>query len=153
FLSTDHAKRVASTFEFHSLDKVGISAFLADDERRIAWDANPVARAWWERLKAACPQLAMLVLAESVFLAGNQLEELVDAIAVGTPRGIEYAFAALRVRRAIAEVTIEVVSDTESWTDVQIFLRLEDVKQKLGWRDTSKAARELWTSLEKKERH
>lgn len=153
FLSSEQAKRVALTFEFHSLDKMGITAFLADDKRRIAWDASPVAKAWWERIEGACPPLAMLVLAESVFLAGSRLQELVDAIATGTPRGIEYAFAALRLKRAIAEVTIDMISDTESWTEVQIFLRLEDVKQKLGWRDASKGARELWTSLERDESH
>jgi tetratricopeptide (TPR) repeat protein len=153
FLSTEHARRVALTFEFHSLDKIGINAFLADDQRRIAWDANPVAKAWWERLEAAYTPMAMLVLAEAVFLAGSLLEEMVDSIAAGTPRGIEYAFAALRLKRAVAEETIDVVSDTEGWTEVQIFLRLEDVKQRLGWRDASKEAREIWISLEKAERH
>jgi tetratricopeptide (TPR) repeat protein len=152
FLTTDFAQRVAHSFEVHDLDKVGFAAFLDDDKRRIGYQTSVAGTIWWDQLEQQRPTPELLRLAEGLALEGTTLDEFVDTIAVGTPRGIEYAFAALRLRRAIDELKVDTISTTEGWTDVQVFLRLEDVKRRLGWRDATAPARDVWTALEQKHR-
>jgi tetratricopeptide (TPR) repeat protein len=149
FLSTEFAQRVAFAFQVHDLDKIGIRAFLNDNKRRIDYANALACKVWWDGLEQLRPPMDMLILAEAVRLTGLSLEEFVSAIATGTARGIEYAFAAILVKRAIQDLEVKAISRTEGWSDVQIFLRLEDVKQALKWREADTPAREFWASVEK----
>src|SRR5262249_24257379 len=53
------------------------------------------------------------------------------------------------VKRAIQDLEVKAISRTEGWSDVQIFLRLEDVKQALKWRGADTPARGVWGFVEK----
>jgi len=156
FLSTDFAQRVSYAFRIHALDRdpIGIRAFLADNKRRIQYkSAPPAVKTWWDHLEQIRPPMEMLILSESIHLSVIALEGFVRDIATGTTRGIAYAFAALGMKRAIADLEMKTISRTEGWSDVQILLRLQDVKQRLGWQAATSAAREFWASLEKDNSH
>jgi tetratricopeptide (TPR) repeat protein len=156
FLSTDFAQRVASAFRIHALDQdtAGIRAFLTDNKRRIDYGgATAETRTWWDQLERFRPSMDMLILSESIYLSGTTLESFTREIATGTEKGIAYAFAAIGAKRAIEELEVRSISRTEGWSDVQILLRLRDVKEKLGWQAATPPARDFWASLEKDNSH
>lgn len=148
--NAEFAARVRTNFEVHEFDDIGVRAFLQDARRRIGFDTAGLGKEWWSQLERVALPIDVLILAESIFWSGSPLDELVAAIAANADRGIEYAFLSIRVQRAIAELESPSVSRTEGWSDLQIVLRLRDVKRRLGWNDASEPAREFWTAFEQR---
>ena len=148
--NVEFADRLRGNLEVHEFDEVGIRAFLHDAKRRIGFDGAGLGRQWWTQLERTSRPLDVLILAEAIFWSGLMLDEFVSAIAANADRGIEYAFLAIRAQRAIAELEAPTISRTEGWSDLQIFLRLQDVKQALGWGDASEPARQFWTKFEQR---
>src|SRR6185295_13854954 len=66
FLGSAFASRMRQPFQLHAFEAEDVAAFLKDYKRRIGFDAEPVAEAWWERLESSRAALDMLVLGECV---------------------------------------------------------------------------------------
>lgn len=148
FMRTDFAQVVWSHFVLHQFGREGVSAFLHDNRRRLAYGDDATARAWWDQLEAVASPEAMLVLSQCVVLRGATLAQFVQEIATGSEHGIAYAFEALHVQRAIERLKVTQVSKTEGWSDIQLQLRLADIRRQIAVADAGEEARQLWRSLE-----
>lgn len=153
FLETALAQRMRRPFDVHLFGPIDVVAFLDDHKRRIAVDADPHAKRWWDQLEQRRPPEEMLILAECVLRMPAELSEVVQEISLGTNMGLAYAFDALLMRRAIEHFESRSISKTEGWNSVEILLRLQDVKFQLGWSAAGSDAREFWDRLERENEH
>ncbi|MES9833844.1 MAG: FHIPEP family type III secretion protein [Candidatus Thiodiazotropha sp. DIVDIV] len=153
FLDTEMALMVRRPFEVHRFDDKDIVVFLKDSKRRIKVNEDPMAARFWDQLEEKRSPLDMLVLAECVARMPAELHEFVDHFSVGNQFGLAYAFASLLTKRAIENHESNELSKTEGWSEVEILLRLQDVKLRLGWVDTSAEAKKFWERLELENDH
>jgi hypothetical protein len=153
FLASEFAIQMRHPFQVHAFAKEDVAAFLKDHKRRIEFNAEPMAEEWWERLESSRPPLDMLVLAVCVLMMPAKLAEVVREISLGSDHGITYAFYSLRTRRAIDRHESTTISKTEGWAEVDVLLRLQDVKLQIGWQDASAEAKEFWDRLERENQH
>jgi tetratricopeptide (TPR) repeat protein len=153
FLASPEAARMAQPFRVHAFVDEDIAAFLSDCKRRIEFDADPVAEAWWTTLEQSQPGLHMLVLAEFVLAMPARLAEVVQEISLGSDHGITYAFYSLLMRRSLARFESNEISKTEGWSDVDVLLRLQDVKLQIDWRESSPEVKQFWDKLERDNQH
>ena len=148
FLATLESDGFYDVFADPDIDPSDLTAFRNDDIRRNDGQ-SAAAQEWWESVRniATHNSARFLTLAEPLAQYGIALDELYAVIPMECNfNTLTQAFIDCGARpRGVLPLGI---TNTTRWTDDQLRQKLEEVKKRLDWDNTTDDARRWWEEFE-----
>jgi hypothetical protein len=148
FLATLERDGFGVIFGDPNVDPSDLTAFRNDDSRRQDGQ-SAAAQDWWASVRevATHNSARFLTLAEPLAQNGIALEELYAAIP--TKYHADALTQALVCCRGLSQGGLPLgITATKGWTDDQVREKLEEVRGRLDWENTTGSAREWWVAFE-----
>ncbi len=111
-------------------------------------DEDLISNAWWSVLIKLLPPRDVLYFGEEIVSLQITVAEFLDGLEIDNPRSCRARLATLH-SESLAASQIACVTNTAGWSVEQVLVRLEQVKSKIDWSNTTGSAHRWWQAFEK----